>query len=180
MDSPRSRGHGDVWHTLLLVGLSGACAGLVAAMGVLRIFYPGYAVQDWAVLAPGFVPFVIASCLGSAVLGPALWWWAIVKPGHLSGRRGVGVGALGSVLVHPVVWYALFVEAYRSGRGTIFAGLLATNPLRDLLSALAGSVLSLLLAGWITAPIGALAGGILALLQSKSGCQERWRAALAG
>ena len=130
-------------------------------------------------VAPGFAPFVIASCLVSAVLGPALWWWAIVKPGRLSVRRGIGVGGLGGILVHPLVWYALFVEAYLSGRSTVFLGLLVTNPVKDILSALVVAVISLLWAGWITVPIGALVGGILALLQSKSGCQERWRAALA-
>jgi hypothetical protein len=94
-------------------------------------------------------------------------------------RRGIGVGGLGGILVHPLVWYALFVEAYLSGRSTVFLGLLVTNPVKDILSALVVAVISLLWAGWITVPIGALVGGILALLQSKSGCQERWRAALA-
>jgi hypothetical protein len=160
------------WTTLLLVGFSAACAALIAAICVLKVFFPGE-------LAPRFMTFVVASCLIAALLGPALWWWAIIKPDRLSTRRGIGVGALGGILVHPLVLYTLFVEAYLTRQSTALPVGNPTNPLLDLVSALLGGIMSVLFAGWITVPIGAMAGWIIALLQSRSGSQERWRAALA-
>jgi hypothetical protein len=137
-------------------------------------------VQNWSALRPQFLSFVVASCPASAPLGPALWWWAIIKPDRLSIWRGLGVGALGGLLVHPLVLYLLFEEAYLTRQSAPLSLGAPTNPFLDLISAVLGSVMTILLAGWITAPMGALAGGVIALLQSKSGRQERWRAALAG
>jgi hypothetical protein len=176
----RSRRPADIWYTLLFVGLGAAGAGLVAASGIVKIFYAGYTVQDWSALSPHHLPFVVASCLASALLGPALWWWAIIKPDHLSVRRGVGVAVLGGLLVHPLVLYLLFVAAYLTRQSAPLSLGNPTNPLLDLISAVLGAVMTVLLAGWITVPMGALAGGVIALLQIKSGCQDRWRAALAG
>ena len=104
----------------------------------------------------------------------------IIKPDRLSVWRGVGVGALGGLLVHPVVLYLLFVEAFLTRQSAALSLGAPTNPFLDLISAVLGAVMTVLLAGWITVPMGALAGGLIALLQSKSGCRERWRTALAG
>ncbi|HEY7091555.1 MAG TPA: hypothetical protein VH393_00150 [Ktedonobacterales bacterium] len=176
----RSRRRADVWYTLLFVGLGTACAGLIAAICVLWIYYPAYMFADWRGLVPGFVTFLVASCLAAAFLGPALWWRAIIQPDRLTVPRGAGIGALGGILVHPVVLYVLFVEAYFTGQSIALPIGTPTNPLLDIISAILGAVVSVLFAGWITAPIGALAGAIIAALQSKNGCQERWRAALTG
>jgi hypothetical protein len=177
----RARRRADVWYTLLLVGLGAACAGSIAAIGVLALlFYFSLGAQAWREsVSPPFVTFVVASCLVSALLGPVLWWWAIVKVGRLSVRRGIGVGALGGILGHPLVWYTLFIEAYLTGQRTVLGIPLVTNPFMDVASALMMAIISVELAGWITVLVGAVAGGTMALLQSLSGCQERWRAALA-
>jgi hypothetical protein len=176
----RLRRPADIWYTLLIVGLSAAGTGLIASVCIVRIFYSGYTVQDWSALSPQYLPFMVASCLSSALLGPALWWWAIIKPDHLSVRRGVGVGVLGGLLVHPLVLYLLFVAAYLTRQSAPLSLGNPTNPLLDLISAALGAVMTILLAGWITVPMGALAGGVIALLQIKSGCHDRWRAPLAG
>ncbi len=160
------------WATLLFIGFNSACAGLIAAICILRVFFPGDVVS-------GAILFATTSCLVSAALGPVLWWWVIIKPDRLRVRRGIGVGALGGILAHPLVLYILFVEAYVTRQSTPFFGN-PTNPFLDLISAVLGAVVTVLYAGWITVPIGALAGGVTALLQSRSGCQGRWRAALAG
>ena len=103
-------------------------------------------------------------------------------------RRGIGLGALGGVLAHPFVLYVLFVQAYLSGKDSALHLGNPTNPLLDIVSATlsrrhclgaVGAVMTILFTGWITAPIGAVAGGMITLLQVESGCQDSWRAALA-
>src|SRR5262245_48698124 len=99
------------WTTLLLAWLGADCAAFVASFAVLREYFP---IQ----IIPRFITFVVASCLVSALLGPVLWWWAIIKPDRLSVRRGIGVGALGGILAHPLVLYVVFVEAYLTRENT--------------------------------------------------------------
>jgi hypothetical protein len=169
----------DVWYTLLLVGIAAALASFVAAILALRLLYPGGEWQSWrATLPPDYKPLPFIACLSSAALGPAFWWWIIVKPGRLSVRRGIFTGALVGTITHPVVWYAAFVLAFFTGHST--AVVLVTNPLVDLVTAIGMAAYSLVIAGWLTALIGGAVGGVIALLQSVSGCRGRWQAALSG
>jgi hypothetical protein len=157
----------DVWNSLLLVGAGAALAGLAAATVALR--FVGIHSTELALAAP----------LAAALLGPCLWWGAIIKPGRLSVRRGIGVGVLGACLAHPLAWYIALVLALLTGERTM-AGmyLTSTNPVKYLFAPLTLAGFSLIFVGWITALIGGVAGGAVALLQSVSGCTQRWRAAL--
>lgn len=169
----------DVWYTLLLVGIFAAIASFVAAVLALKSLYPGGAWQNWwATIPPDFTTFPLIASLTSALLGPALWWRMIIKPGRLSVRRGIAVGALIGIIAHPVVWYVALALAYFTGRSTVAATILVTNPLQDLLSAVVLAMFSVLFVGWLTALIGGVVGGVISLLQSLSGCRERWREAL--
>jgi hypothetical protein len=169
----------DVWYTLLLVGVVAALVSFVAAILALKSLYPGGAWQNWwATIPPDFTTFPLIASLASALLGPALWWRMIIKPGRLSVRRGIAVGALAGIIAHPIVWYAALALAYLTGRPTVATTILVTNPLQDLLSAIVLAIFSVLFVGWLTALIGGVVGGVIALLQSMSGCRERWQAAL--
>jgi len=156
----------DVWYSLLLVGAGAALAGLAAATVALR--FAGMPIAEFYLAAP----------LAAVLLGPGLWWWAIIQPGRLNVRRGIGVGVLGACLAHPLAWYIALVLAFVRGEPTI-ASINVTNPVQDLLASLVLAGFSLLYVGWITALVGGAAGGLVALLQSVSGCTQRWRAALA-
>ena len=170
----------DVWYTLLLVGISAACAGLLAAVCAVQFAVAGVQVETWRVSQlDRYTAFLVAAPLVALVLGPPLWWWFIVKPGWLGVRRGVGVGVLGGLLAHPLVWYAVLVAAFLTGQPTVAGVLQVTNPFVDLFGAVALSAVTLIWVGWITALVGGLAGGMIALLQVRCGCRERWRAALA-
>jgi hypothetical protein len=168
MSLPRSK-RSDVWYSLLLVGGGAALAGLAATVLALQFYGMSYGTR--------VTVFYLAAPLAAALLGPCLWWWAIIKPGHLSVRRGIGVGVLGASLAHPRAWYIALVLAFFTGEQTV-AGLLVFNPLQDLLASLLLAPFSLIYVGWITALVGGVAGGAIALLQSAYGCSGRWRAAL--
>ncbi len=152
----------DVGYSLLLVGAGAALAGLAATSVALR--FAGMPMAG----------FYLAASLAAALLGPGLWWWAIIKPGHLSVRRGIGVGMLGACLAHPLAWYIALVLAWFTGERTI-GGINVANPLVDFLGSLYLAGFSLIYVGWITVLIGGIAGGVVALLQSVSGCAHRWR-----
>jgi len=155
----------DVWYSLLLVGVGAALAALAAAALALR--FSGMQIAAFYLAAP----------LASALLGPCLWWSAIIKPGRLSLRWGIGVGVLGASIAHPLAWYAVLFLAFLTGERTV-ASIQVTNPVQDLISSLFLAWFSLIYVGWITALVGGVAGGVIALLQSVSGCSRRWRAAL--
>lgn len=168
MSLPRSK-RSDVWYSLLLVGGGAALAGLVAAVLALQFYGTSYG--TWV------APFYLTAPLAAALLGPYLWWRAIIKPGRLSVRRGICVGVLGACLAHPLAWYFAMVLAFLMREQTV-AGILVANPLQDLLTSLFLAPFSLIYVGWITALVGGVAGGTAALLQSAYGCSGRWRAAL--
>lgn len=169
----------DVGYTLLLVGITAALAGFVAAVLAIRLMYlmPGTQVWDWFSIPPAVATLPLAATLAAAVLGPILWWRMIIKPGHLSVRRGIAVGALIGIITHPLIWYMALVLAFLRGQPTV-AGILVSNPLQDLLAAAFLAIVSLICVGWLTALIGGVVGGVIALLQSRCGCQGRWSAAL--
>jgi hypothetical protein len=163
----------DVWYSLLLVAAGAALAGLAATAVALR--FVGMPPADY------YAVFYVTAPLAAALLGPSLWWWAIIKPGRLSVRRGIGVGVLGASLAHPLAWYIALVLAFLMGDRTIGGvngGINVTNPLQDLFASLVLAGFSLIAVGWITALMGGVAGGVVALLQSVSGCTQRWHAAL--
>jgi hypothetical protein len=173
----RSR-RSDVWYTLILVGVIAALASCVAANLGLRLIYPASGWQGGeATIPPDLATFPLMAALVSAVLGPALWWRIIIKPGRLSVRRGIATGALTALIAHPIVWYVAFILAFFTGQHTV-GSFLVSNPLLDLISALVLAAFSVAYVGWLTVSIGGVLGGIIALLQSISGCRGRWQRAL--
>jgi hypothetical protein len=140
-----------VWCSLLLVGASAALAGLTATAVALR--FVGSSPADY------YAVCYLTAPLAALLLGPSLWWWAIIKPGRLSSLRGIGVGVLGAGLAHPLAWYiALALTFLMQERtiGGINGGVNVSNPAQDLFASLVLAGFSLISVGWITALIGGL------------------------
>ena len=152
----------DVGYSLLLVGAGAALAGLAATSVALR--FAGMPMAG----------FYLAASLAAALLGPGLWWWAIIKPGHLSVRRELAsaCSAPASPIPSPGISPWCWRGSRESGRSAA-----STSPTHWWIPSgslyLAG--FSLIYVGWITVLIGGIAGGVVALLQSVSGCAHRWR-----
>lgn len=95
----------------------------------------------------------LAASLGALVVGIPAWYQFIMLPRHATIRRGIAVGAIGSIIVHPVMWMLAYLLAKQTVFGTGDTSLMVW------------AILSLLYAGWITTPCGALTGVVLVSLQ---------------
>jgi hypothetical protein len=69
-------------------------------------------------------------------------------------------GALTGLLSHPLAWYLAIVYHYANGAQSSL-GEPTLNPVEGLGGSLLFSLGSWLLVGWITVPVGALAGWLL-------------------
>jgi hypothetical protein len=115
--------------------------------------------------------FALAAAFSSLLIGPLLWWCQVIRPDHLTLRRGVFIGMLGSVLVHPLAWSILLLLGINNAialNGQI------SNPLVLLETSLWLSFWSLFLIGWLTLLIGGIFGALLALVQQKIHCPTYW------
>lgn len=157
----------DIWQTLVLVGMCSAIAGFGAAWLSFK-WYP--ANTDVGMIYP-------AAPLAALVIGPLFWWGFIIKARRLSIRRGIVVGILGSIALHPLTWFVAMMLALLHGSPTV-AGVLIFNPLVAIGNSLVLSVFSLIAVGGITLLVGGITGGCMAGLQLYSHCQERWSAVL--
>lgn len=173
---PRSK-RSDIWYTLLLVGIGGAIAAWVAATLAIRFY-----MQRLDNLPPDMIMLYLAAPLAALLIGPALWWRFLISVDKLSIKRGVLIGLVGSILVHPLTWFFALIFSSLAGMRTIAGGFILENPFTHPLELFAGSFVyaffSLLIVGWITVLIGGLLGGLIASLQIRNNCQQRWNAAL--
>jgi hypothetical protein len=157
----------DIWWTLFLVGICSAIAGYGAAFLSFKFYTLPTNVEMIYPAAP----------LAALLIGPLFWWSFIVKARHLSIKRGIVVGILGSIATHPLTWFLAMLLALLNGSPTV-AGVLIFNPLVALGNSLVLSVFSMIEVGGITVLVGGIAGGLMAGLQLGSHCQERWKAVL--
>ena len=108
----------------------------------------------------------------AAFIAPALMWWLLVeRKNKLTLGRGLGAGALGAAFAHYVCWYLMIVGSnvdYWLLQGP--ASSLGEAPI-DVINGLWGAagytLLSYLVVGWATLPIGALIGLAYAYFLSK-------------
>jgi len=92
------------------------------------------------------------------------------------------MGVVGSVLIHPLTWFFAMIFSDLAAMRTIAGGFILDNPFTHPLELFAGRFVyapfSLVIVGWITILIGGISGGLIASLQIRNNCQQRWRAAL--
>lgn len=163
----------DIWYSLLLVGLGAAATGAGAAFLAIKFLY-----HNLALPAGDFQVFCLSVSLTALVIVPLFWWHGIIRESHLSIKRGIVLGALSNVFVYLPAWYLAMMVILLHGGQTILGSLIIGNPLTALGTALVLTLASMVLVGWITIPIGGIAGGLIALMQLGFHCEKRWEAAL--
>jgi hypothetical protein len=103
------------------------------------------------------LPFIVVAC--AAVVGPLLWWVAVVQPASTSLWRGAVTGLAVALIAHALSWYVMSVMAWLiDRRDSLGAPLL--NPWESLPDALLFSAVSLVLVPW-SLPMGVLVGVLL-------------------
>ena len=111
------------------------------------------------VIAAGAAAFITATLL----------WKVVFGSGSRAGFfRGAFVGALVGLLSHPLAWYFMLLYFYVSGERAS-GGERTLDPVPGLWASLVYSLMSWLLVGWITAPVGAAVGGALGYQAGKNG-----------
>lgn len=109
--------------------------------------------------------YLVCAPLVSLLVGLPSWRLFVVVPKTVTIRRGIFVGALTGIIVHPVMWMFIFLL------------LLPTDLLRGITALLMlplFSVVTLFCVGWITIPLGGVAGALLIYLQ-RAVTQDLWR-----
>ena len=106
-------------------------------------------------------PLVAASGLAAFAVSLLLWRLLCGSGRPVTWRRGALAGALTGLLAHPVAWYLALVWNYAIGQ-TSSLGDRSTNALESLAGAFIMTFWSLLIAGWLTVPAGAVVGFLLA------------------
>lgn len=108
-------------------------------------------------------PVISVWAVAAAALVTALGFWQVimVEPRRITWQRGAIAGALTGLAAHPLAFlFSAYISMLRFGppaQNTPFENLVFPPVLAITLSGF-----SLLLFGWITVPLGALAGGVVA------------------
>jgi hypothetical protein len=114
-------------------------------------------------------PLVVASGLAAFSVSLILWRLLCATSPPVSGRRGALAGALTGLLAHPVAWYLALVWNYLLGHASSL-GDKPADPLQSIGGSFVMAFWSLLIAGWLTVPAGAIVGFLLARRQAQAGC----------
>lgn len=130
---------------IVLAAETAAALSLVFLAFTLPWLYNGSASPS--LLLPSLVTMLVAPFVGLLV-GLPTWWRFVAKPNKITLRRGVVLGALSGVVAHPLMWLCILLP--------LGLGLIVVIP---------ASILSLVFFGWITAAVGAVAGGLLVYFQ---------------
>lgn len=99
-------------------------------------------------------PFYIAAPAAALLVGIPAWHRFVIVPGRATIGRGIAIGAFGSIIAHPVMWMLL----------QSFAPPMAGFS-QDWTLVVVYILSGLLVGGWITTPLGILAGMLLIRLQ---------------
>jgi len=115
--------------------------------------------SDWAILMPAaaiatFLVTVMGTWLLLSYLHPVRVW------------KGIAVGFIAGLLAHPLTWYLTSLYLYLTG-ATSSLGDSTLNPVEAIGGTLIFSLFSLAFAGWISIPISAITGGLVAYFYQK-------------
>jgi hypothetical protein len=101
---------------------------------------------------------VVSATLAALVVGVPTWYWGIVLSRRATLRRGVAVGAIGSLVAHPLMWmFTCLID-----RKDVFG---AVDVMSWIQFTLGWTLVGWLYAGWLTTLIGAEVGRLLVSLQ---------------
>lgn len=135
----------------LMASLVFAFSGLISAVFILSTGQKGD--HMWWFL-------IIGASAAAFLLSYIFWGFFILKKEISSYIRGIVVGMWIAMISHPVMWYLFLLFGYVFQiKGSMGGD--PMNPWQGLWAALVYSVPSLLLAGWLTIPLGAGTGAFL-------------------
>lgn len=131
-----------------------------AAFVVSLIIVNTAAGSDWQVM-------IGASTVAAAVIGVLIWTIVQAIVPRLNVLHGIAAGLVVGLVAHYPAWYFATLYFFFTGARSSL-GEATLNPVDGLGGSLIFTLASLFLTGWITAPVGAVAGAALALFQSRS------------
>lgn len=139
----------------LEMGVVCAAVGAILGLYVRSRAVGGY---DW---------FPVFSSLAGGTTGGLLWWSLLARRARYLNENGALIGALCGFVSHYVCWYMLITAYWTcslvSGGCLSSLGETPMNPFQALLGAFGFSLWSWILFGWITVPVGAVLGALLAV-----------------
>jgi hypothetical protein len=151
-----------VW---LLIGVGAVLASMIAT--VLSLAFVSF-VSLTKTYDVGI--YLASASLAGLLTGLPIWWRFIGRPRYATVGRGVLLGALSSIVAHPLMW----------GFEALFSSLLGADPTRTLglivFMDIPLSLMSLFYVGWITTLVGGATGGVLMYLQRTLALRSQQRA----
>jgi hypothetical protein len=131
---------------------------LLAAAGGALVFLAAF--QFKQTTADNGIISVWSAAGAAFVCALTFWWLLIVRPNRLTWKRGALAGALTGLAAHPLAFLLaqaawLIYGGYTQSEGLELVALMPAL-------ALAMSLWSWMLFGWVTVPLGAVTGGLLA------------------
>ena len=133
----------------LSLGILLASESAAAPVVIFMVHSPAFNLE-----LSGAVAFMVGVALAALLVGLLAWWLFVVKPRHATIPRGILIGAIGSILAHPVMWVIIGFIAILADPSHDYLGFVPIE-----------TIGSLILVGWFTTPIGAGAGALLIWLQ---------------
>jgi len=125
----------------------------------------GYLLAFWVISQRGEIgdwqPIMVSAALSASLLAAVLWRLLAGRERRMTRLRGGIAGACTGLFAHPMMWYVAFLWRYLIG-GKSSLGDTPADPVQAIAGSLALAFISLLAAGWLTVPAGALAGWLLA------------------
>lgn len=107
--------------------------------------------------------------IAGLLTGSTLWWLIVSRKGRYTKWRGFLAGTLTGLLGHYVVWYLWIlvdnVGYWIGGQPGSSLGEPPVDPLSGLVGAAGLALWGVILFGWITVPLGAVAGPLIAIRQ---------------
>lgn len=140
-----------------LVGLGIVLAAEIAAvlsLAFVPILFP------FSFNKGNLILFLVSVPLAGLLVGLPAWWRFVARQRQTRLRRGIFLGMLSGLVAHPFVWICCMLLSSLLGMDF----LVVDDPLLKLLLIVPFSLMSLASAGWITAIVGGIAGGLLVLL----------------
>jgi hypothetical protein len=121
-----------------------------------------------AAIGKGYGVFAVFAPIAAFLSGFLTWWSLVARSRSYSWVRRACAGALAAVLGHYICCYLVMVSAFLSQALAFIPpipGTSAPNPFESIFWAGPLALWSLVLVGWITVPIGAAIGGVMATRQ---------------
>lgn len=150
-----SRRSGPAW--AVAAGALAAGVAFVVGLQLIGVLALPASDTDWQGMP-------IAAALAAGLLGALCWRLLVGAATTRLLQRGAIAGALTGALAHPLTWYLLILYFYATGAQSSL-GEPTLNPIEGVPGSLVLSLGSLLVVGWLTVPLGALCGALLAYVR---------------